>query len=86
MREAEVEMERLDPWLDDGNIVIVAQRKMFRIHRSVLCLNSGVFKDMFTAAHSGGAEEEVFDGCPVIHLPDAVADIEIMLKALYDRR
>lgn len=88
MREAETvtEPDCFDLWLDDGNIIIAVQGKHFRVHRSVLCLYSEVFRDMFTSPHSCDTEEEIIDGCPVIHLQDAVADVGIMLKAFYDRR
>ncbi|KAF8123699.1 hypothetical protein EV363DRAFT_1435752 [Boletus edulis] len=66
MQDMKTEMGCLDPWLEDGNIVITVQEKHFRVHRSVLCFYSDVFRDMFA--------EEMMDGCPVVRLQDAVAD------------
>lgn len=86
MQEVTTGLDCLDPWLDDGNIIIAVQGKHFRVHRSVLCLYSEVFRDMFAVPHSDDVEEKIIDGCPVIHLQDSSADVEIMLKALYDRR
>lgn len=78
-------LDHLDPWKDDGNIVLAAQGKCFRVHRSILCAYSEVFKDMFACSHLNEAEEFI-EQCPVIHLHDAASDVQILLKALYDRR
>ena len=34
-------------WFDDGNIILVAENKAFRVHRSMLVRHSQVFKDLF---------------------------------------
>lgn len=34
-------------WLDDGNIILHVENTQFRVHRSVLAMNSMVFQDMF---------------------------------------
>ncbi|KAG6380347.1 hypothetical protein JVT61DRAFT_8458 [Boletus reticuloceps] len=85
MQDMTTEMGCLDPWLEDGNIIITVQGKHFRVHRSVLSFYSEVFRDMFAVSHPCDDEEEMMDGCPVVRLQDAVADVEIILKALYDR-
>ncbi|KAH0831370.1 hypothetical protein J3R83DRAFT_14033 [Lanmaoa asiatica] len=79
-------VDRMDPWKEDGNIVLAAEGKYFRVHRSILSAHSEVFKDMFDFVHSDSAEKEFIELYPVIHLHDAAADVQIMLKALYDRR
>jgi len=76
---------RLDPWKEDGNIVLAVEGKHFRVHRSVLSSYSEIFNDMFACPHSNEAETEFIEGCPVIHLHDSAAEIQIVLKALYDR-
>ncbi|KIJ57989.1 hypothetical protein HYDPIDRAFT_103486, partial [Hydnomerulius pinastri MD-312] len=77
---------RLDPWLEDGNVVLAAEDKFFRVHRSVLSASSLIFKDMFALpqppADSEG-EDEKLDGCPVVRLQDRVVDLQHVLKALY---
>lgn len=85
------ESDRLDPWIEDGNIVLVVEGKYFRVHRSILSSYSEVFKGMFdvfdrpeTAGSEG--EKELIEECPVIHLHDAATDVQIVLKAMYDRR
>lgn len=84
------ESDRLDPWIEDGNIVLAVQGKHFRVHRSILISYSEVFRDMFdcpepTATGSEG-EKELIEQCPVIQLHDAATDVQMMLKAMYDRR
>ncbi|KII91862.1 hypothetical protein PLICRDRAFT_523753 [Plicaturopsis crispa FD-325 SS-3] len=81
---------RWEPWIDDGNIVLQAENKQFRVHRSLLRSSSHVFSDMFevcgpAAAHQGSDEETTVDGCPVIHMADASQDWHYVLTALYDR-
>lgn len=79
--------DRIDPWKEDGNIVLAAEGKYFRVHRSILSAHSEVFKDMFESCiDSNGAEKDYIELCPIVHLHDAANDVQIMLKALYDRR
>ena len=80
--------DRLDPWIDDGNIVLAVQGKYFRVHRSILSSYSEIFKGMFecTNPSASGGESELIEQCPVVHLHDATSDVQIVLKALYDRR
>ncbi|KAF8558580.1 hypothetical protein OG21DRAFT_1455124 [Imleria badia] len=79
------QVDRLDPWKEDGNIVLAAEGKYFRVHRSILSTYSEVFRDMFDCPHPNEVEKELVDLCPVVHLHDAATDVQIMLKALYDR-
>jgi len=79
--------DRLDPWIEDGNIVLAVQGKYFRVHRSILSSYSAVFKDMFDSSQSSeGDRSEFIEQCPVIQLHDAVTDVQMVLKAMYDRR
>lgn len=82
------EPDRLDPWIDDGNIVLAVQGKYFRVHRSILSSYSEVFKDMFdsTQPNEGERSEELIEQCPIVHLHDVANDVQIMLRAMYDRR
>jgi hypothetical protein len=81
------ESDRLDPWIEDGNIVLAVQGKYFRVHRSILSSYSEVFKDMFDFSKlTEGEKSELIEQCPVIHLHDAVTDVQMVLKAMYDRR
>ncbi|KAH7929015.1 hypothetical protein BV22DRAFT_1003622 [Leucogyrophana mollusca] len=78
---ADTDSKHSEPWADDGNLILIAEGEEFRVHRSILCSYSQIFKDMF---HSSSAEELV-DDCPIVHLSDTVDDVRHVLKALYDR-
>jgi len=67
-------------WYDDGSIVIQAGSTQFRVHRSILCANSPVLKDMLPM------EGELVEGCPILRLSDSAEDVAHLLKVLYDRR
>ncbi|KAJ6456125.1 hypothetical protein C8R45DRAFT_1034982 [Mycena sanguinolenta] len=69
-------------WLRDGNVVLqVANRWQFRVHWSVLALNSTVFRDIEGLPQPVG--EPTVEGCPVVKLEDDLEDVEYLLKALY---
>ncbi|TCD68730.1 hypothetical protein EIP91_010014, partial [Steccherinum ochraceum] len=74
--------ERGDLWLDDGNIVLVAEGTAFRVHQSILSRNSEVFRDMFTLPQPEGTE--TCHGCPVVHLQDSKKELLHVLLALFD--
>lgn len=76
---------RSEFWLDDGNVVLQAEETHFKVHRSILSINSTVFKDMFSMPQPTSGEELV-EGCPVIHLSDSAADVSYVLQALCQRR
>jgi len=71
-------------WFEDGNIVIVAQRVMFKVHMGVLSKHSEVFRDMFKIPQPPSGEQEQFDGCSLVDLSDGVDDVRAILSALYD--
>lgn len=69
-------------WFDDGNVVLIAEDTLFRVHRGVLSHNSVVFKDMFLIPQP--EEFEQMEGCPVVHLCDSQRDLGVLLGALYE--
>ncbi|TFY78285.1 hypothetical protein EWM64_g5723 [Hericium alpestre] len=71
-----------EAWLDDGNIIIVCGTTGFRVHKSVLALNSAVFKDMLAIGDATPDCNETFEGCVVVRLPDDAHD----MVSLYARR
>ncbi|KAI1786586.1 hypothetical protein LXA43DRAFT_51311 [Ganoderma leucocontextum] len=70
-----------DFWFDDGNIVIIADRTCFRIHRSVLARHSDVLADRLGLEH--GPRDNTADGCPVIHVADSARSFKGLLSLLY---
>ncbi|KIJ64939.1 hypothetical protein HYDPIDRAFT_28285 [Hydnomerulius pinastri MD-312] len=77
--------DSLGPWFDDGNIVLTTEGKYFRVYRGILSSQSPVFKDMFSCPQPEDPSAPEMDGCPIIQLHDAANDLQIVLKALYDR-
>ena len=73
--------ERGTIWLDDGNIVVVAEAIGFRVYRGVLKNVSEVFRDMFSLPQPPDAEK--WEDCPVVHLSDTVTDLRHILSVLF---
>lgn len=70
-------------WIRDGNIILQAETVQFRVHQGVLERNSSVFKDMFQVGSPDS--QTLSDGLPLVEMHDSPADIELLLKALYNR-
>ncbi|KAJ7180332.1 hypothetical protein C8R43DRAFT_871141 [Mycena crocata] len=77
-------------YLADGNLVIAAPLSdggsgtmLFRIHQSMLSLQSPVFASMFTLPRPD-ANRDVYDGVPFVRMPDDSKHIESLLKVLYN--
>jgi hypothetical protein len=72
---------RSDIWYEDGSVVLQAQHTQFRVHWGVLARQSSFFHDMQGLPQP--PDQPSVDGCPVVKLPDDIADVECLLKALY---
>lgn len=75
-------------YFSDGDVVLSAQNAaqtlvMMRIHRFTLCHNSPVFADMFALPAAQGVNA-VYDGVPVVDMPDAAEDLAGVLGILYN--
>ncbi|KAJ7607291.1 hypothetical protein DFH06DRAFT_1111973 [Mycena polygramma] len=76
-----------DLWFQDGNLVIRADNKIFKVIKSILAARSSVFRDMAafpqpdTPNDLGG---EKIDGCNVVVLHDSARDVEAFLRAIFD--
>ncbi|KAI0750320.1 hypothetical protein C8Q80DRAFT_1253846 [Daedaleopsis nitida] len=76
-----------DMWFEDGNVVIVAQHTAFRVHRGPLSRHSVVFQDLFNISQplvNSTVSDDVYDGCPTLHVTDTVCDSKRFLGAIYD--
>lgn len=79
-------------WFRDGTVVIVCTdceviKMGFRVNQSILSLNSSVFKDMFCVVQPDQVNAgEVFEGCPIVYLPDDPFAMNHLLRMLYERR
>lgn len=67
---------------DDGNIMIIAEKTSYRVHRSVLSRKSALFKDLLSLPQPDS--EEKLDGLPVVRLLDPAEDITMLLDAIYN--
>jgi len=70
-------------WMDDGSVVVIAENRTFRVHRSVLVRHSEVFRDMFALAQPGTSASDTIDGCPFVHVSDSAEDFAHLLRPLY---
>lgn len=74
-------------WFEDGNVIITADDGCplvaFRLHRGVLSLHSEFFRDMFSLPHYPG-NDEVVDGCPIVHSSDCVQHLVWLFTILYE--
>ncbi|KAH6911776.1 hypothetical protein BKA70DRAFT_1146185 [Coprinopsis sp. MPI-PUGE-AT-0042] len=74
-------------WLSDGNVILQAGRRLFRVHKSVLSRHSTVFNDMFMMPQPLQNGDDTLDGCPVVKLEDGGSTCwEWLLELLYDGR
>ena len=71
-------------WKEDGTIVLISGKHMFRVYRGILTENSTVFRDMLSSLAEGGKES--YDGVPVVHLTDHWKDIRNFLRIFLDRQ
>lgn len=84
-RAAKVQLKRdTEVWFDDGNVVVVADRTAFKVHRGVLSLHSEVFRDMFSIPPP--EVDEALEGCPIVRVSDPASNIRQLLSILYKGR
>ncbi len=77
-------------------MVLATNTYLFLVHKSMLVLQSSVFRDMFALPAvedlDAGADEvvgltpELYEGLPMVSLVDEGKDVEHLLKAIYEPR
>lgn len=86
-----------DIWEKDGNVVIGVVEDsnesesedpdvvlhLFKCHTIILSQHSPVFRDMLAMPPSS-APEDMYNGLPLVRLPDPHLDIKELLRMLYD--
>lgn len=78
-------LQRSRLWFDDGNVILQAENTQFRVHRSLLSLQSNVFKDMFSMPQPMDTATTLnVDRCPIITLSDKASDLEHVLSIFYE--
>ena len=74
-------------WFDDGNIILQAGSRLFKVHRGVLSKHSTIFRDMFSLPQSLDQEStpaEFEGGGPLVVLADSQQDVHHFLSAIYN--
>ncbi|KAJ6542607.1 hypothetical protein B0H19DRAFT_303814 [Mycena capillaripes] len=77
------DITRSDIWHDDGSVVLQAETTQFRVHWSILSLQSTFFREMRDLPQP--ADQPSIEGCPVIELHYSAADVKHLLHALYNQ-
>ncbi|KAJ7895029.1 hypothetical protein B0H13DRAFT_2339030 [Mycena leptocephala] len=71
-------------WFPDGNLIVHAGLMVFRIYGGMLSKQSVVFEKMLGPLEN--ATRDVFDGCPVLHIPYGSAETAHFLAAIFDAK
>ena len=71
-----------DLWYNDGNVVLQAESSLFRVSLGVLAARSPIFDDIQKLPRS--QDQEMYDDCPLIVLPDKAEDLGNFLRAVYN--
>nr|GAT50392.1 predicted protein [Mycena chlorophos] len=69
-----------DLWFNDCGLVIRADDTVFRVSRDFMAAQSPIFRDMLALPTPDNAE--LYEGCPMVTLPDSKDDVTVFLKAL----
>ena len=76
----------LSVYYHEGTLVLQAQSVVFRVYGEQLALQSSVFDDILSIPQPPAAEQERYDGCPVIRVQDTPLDMYHFLKAIHEYR
>ncbi len=78
-------------WLPDGNVILATESFLFKVHKSILSMQSSVFKDMLDPPTVDGSEighngawmmPEQYEGLPLVTLVgDKGQDVEQFMSA-----
>ncbi|KAJ7119175.1 hypothetical protein C8R44DRAFT_189561 [Mycena epipterygia] len=69
-------------WFEDGNLVIQAENRQFRLYRGILAAHSPVFHDMLVFPQK--PDPEIVEGCQLLRLSDPASEVTVFLKAIFD--
>ena len=70
-------------WFEDGNIVIQAERTVYKVHKSILCKYSPLFADTLSLPQSPElAATDSYEGHPLLQMQESAGDISLFLQAL----
>lgn len=69
-------------YLQDGNVVIVCEGALFRVHTGSLSINSPVFRELLSRRNLATQADRIH-GCACIYVPDTKEDFTTLLKLIY---
>ncbi|KIJ32802.1 hypothetical protein M422DRAFT_35691 [Sphaerobolus stellatus SS14] len=73
-------------YLKDGSIVLLANTTLFKVYHGLLSFHSEVFCGMMEGTSTLPADEEKYDGCPIVRISDDPTEFACFLKALMDMK
>ncbi|KAJ6572785.1 hypothetical protein DFH09DRAFT_916516 [Mycena vulgaris] len=73
-----------DLWFSNDTLVLKADKKVFRVTKSVLTMRSSVFRDMVAFPTPTIEDAEIIEGSPVVLLHDSADAVEVFLRAIFD--
>ena len=68
-------------YLEDGNVEVLCENTLFRVHTTILSFHSPALRRMFAQASLAAAESP--NGCPRILSSDTAKDFATLLKVIY---
>lgn len=69
-------------WFEDGNIVVQAGTRLFRVFRGILCARCTVFDDMFSLPQPMD-EGDMYEGYSIVYLYDDLVEVRWFLLAIF---
>ncbi|KZV95700.1 hypothetical protein EXIGLDRAFT_465411 [Exidia glandulosa HHB12029] len=70
---------------DDGNVILVAESTLFKVHKSRLRKMSAVFADLLALPQGDAAVDGQTDECPIVLAGDTSEQVRSLFWALYSR-
>lgn len=70
-----------DLYMPDGSMVLLADSTLFRVYPGLLAKHSNVFEGLTESSPHLPADAEMYDGCPLVRIPDDAEDVVYFLKA-----
>ncbi len=79
-------------WLPDGNIILATDTHLFKVHKSILSMQSSVFKDMLelpivdgerSSQNCAGMTPELYEGLPLVRLVERRGRISLACCGLF---
>ena len=67
-------------YLEDGNVEVVCEQTIFRVHSSIVSFSSPILRDMLPSSTLNAPMPK---GCPRVVLKDNAEDFAVLLKMIY---